>query len=76
MERMKSQRVVLVLIGDAADGPQGLLLHPALALSASRAPRGALQARLLVRDPADFHKSRQRPKLRLEIIPKSTTKLA
>jgi hypothetical protein len=53
-------------IGDTVDGPQGLWLHHALALSQDGLPLGELYSKLWARDPADFHKSRHCPKRLLE----------
>jgi len=47
-------------IADAVDGPQGLLLHQALALTDGGQPLGVIGAKCWARDPADFGKAGQR----------------
>ena len=53
-------------IGDEVDGPQGLLLHHALALSEEGMPLGELFSKLWARDPEDFGKAQKRKKLQLD----------
>jgi hypothetical protein len=53
-------------IGDEGDGPQGLLMHPALALSEGGEPLGVIFARFWARDPEDFHKAQKRYERTLE----------
>jgi hypothetical protein len=53
-------------IGDTVDGPQGLLLHQALALTEGGEPLGVIWAKDWARDPADFGKAEQRYERSLE----------
>lgn len=53
-------------IGDEVDGPQGLLMHHALALSEGGEPLGVIFARFWARDPEDFHKAQKRYERTLE----------
>lgn len=53
-------------IGDEVDGPQGLLLHHALALSEEGLPLGELYSKLWARDPEDFGKAQKRRQLPLD----------
>lgn len=53
-------------IGDEVDGPQGLLLHHALALTEGGEPLGVIFAKMWARDPADFHKAQKRYERTLE----------
>jgi hypothetical protein len=53
-------------IGDEVDGPQGLLLHHALALSEGGEPLGVIFTKFWARDPADFHKAQRRHERTLE----------
>jgi hypothetical protein len=47
-------------IGDTVAGPQGLLLHSALALTENGEPLGVLLAKVWARDPEDLHKAQKR----------------
>jgi len=53
-------------IGDQVDGPQGLLMHHALALTEGGEPLGVIFAKFWARDPADFHKAQKRYERTLE----------
>lgn len=52
-------------IGKQVDGPQGLFLHHALAVSVAGEPLGVVHAQFWARDPADFHRAKRHPKLPL-----------
>lgn len=53
-------------IGDKANGPQGLMLHHALALSEEGLPLGGVHFDLWARSRADFGKAKKRKKLSLK----------